>query len=128
MKTEFHNKFDNLIAGTISCFDRVIISGSLSKWGYGESMGFYLNQNDIKIKEFPAFAKKQNESVRQAVEAVAATNNIIIEHIRSSNHFDKEKNIQKILLERGGQDGIVHIYTSMEIYDAYEPKFDKLNH
>jgi hypothetical protein len=66
--------------------------------------------------------------VRQAVEAVAATNNIIIEHIRSSNHFDKEKNIQKILLERGGQDGIVHIYTSMEICDAYEPKFDKLNH
>lgn len=128
MNTEFHKKFSNIIAGTISCFDRIIISGSLSKWGYAESMGFHLNQYGVKIKEYAEFAKKQNDSVRQAVESVATSKNITIEHIRKPNHFDKEKNIQKILLERGTQEGIVHIYTSMEICDAYEPKFDKLNH
>jgi len=128
MKTEFHIKYEDQIAGTISCYDRVIIHGSLTKWGYAQSMFFYLLQNNIKTQEFALFAKKENDSVRQNIEAIAAKNNITIEYIRNPNHFDKEKHIQEILSKRGNTEGLVHIYTSMEICDAYQPIYNKLTH
>lgn len=126
MKTDFHNKYSDKIAGTISCLDRVIISGSLTKWGYAESMNYYIHEHNIKVKDFPMFGKQMNDSLRQNVESIAVNNNISIEHIRSPLHFNKEEHIQKILLERGEKEGLIKIYTSMEICDCYRPTFDKI--
>jgi len=128
MQTDFHKKHENKIAGTLSCFDRVIIHGSLSKWGFTHNMNSYLITNKIKVKDYLPFAKEQNILVRQAVEATALENELPIEHIRSPHRFDKEKYIQQLLAGRGEQEGIVCIFSSMEICDCYDPTFDRINH
>lgn len=124
MNTEFLTKYSNRIEGTISCIDRMIISGTLDQWGYSKAMQSYLITNNIKVFDFPKFAKKFNEQIRNQVETTAKQNNAVIEHIRSPHKFNKELNIKKIFEKRGMDPGIVHIFTSMEITDAYEPHWD----
>jgi len=121
MITEFHKKYSDKIEGTISCYDRIIISGSLSNWGYTEAMQTYLFTNNIRVFDFPNFAKQYNERIREQIEKVSKEQQIQIEYIRNPNRFDKELNIKKKLESRGSQPGIVHIYTSMEICDSYSP-------
>jgi len=126
MNTEFLKKYSSKIEGAISCIDRMIISGTLERWGYSQAMHSYLITNNIRVFDFPKFAKKFNEQIRKQVETIAKQNNIAIEHIRSPHRFDKELNIKRTIEERGMHPGIVHIYTSMEITDAYEPHWDHI--
>ena len=125
MNTEFLKKYSNKIEGAISCIDRIIISGTLSRWGYSHEMQSYLFTNNIRVFDFPKFGKECNDQIRNQVETIAKQNNISIEHIRSPQKFNKELNIKRIIEERGNHPGIVHIYTSMEITDSYMPHYDK---
>lgn len=125
MLNNFITKYSDKTEGTISCFDRIIISGSLSNWGYAEAMKSYLLINDIKIFDYRKFAKQFNEQIRERVESVCKEQNIEIEHIRSPKKFDKQLNIQKILDKRGYAPGIVKVFTSSEICDSYDPVFCK---
>lgn len=125
MNTEFLKKYSNKIEGTISCIDRMIISGSLERWGYSRAMESYLLANNIRIFDYLQFAKKFNEQIRNQVETKAKENGISIEHIRSPQRFDKESKIKEIIEKRGTHTGIVQIYTSMEICDSYERCYDK---
>jgi hypothetical protein len=47
MNTEFFKKYSDKIEGVISCIDRIIISGTLSRWGYSHEMQSYLFTNNI---------------------------------------------------------------------------------
>jgi hypothetical protein len=125
MITEFHKKYADKIEGTISCFDRILITGSLTRWGYAEAMRSYLLINNIRIFDYPLFAKQYNEQIRQQIESISKEHKIEIEYIRSPHKFDKQANIQKILEKRGNEPGIVKIYSSMELCDSYSPYFNK---
>jgi hypothetical protein len=127
MENKFLEKYGPKIEGAISCFDRVIISGTLNKWGYSEGMFSYLMRNNIRIMDFPKFAKGYNEKIREKVEAAAKAEGIKIENIRKPGRFDKEEEIKKILSRTDKKEGIVHIYSSMEISGGYEGKYDHKN-
>ncbi len=125
MNTDFLKTYSNKIEGTISCFDRMIISGSLDQWGYSHGMQSYLLRNNVLVFDFPKFAKQFSDQIRNQVETIAKQHNVSIEHIRSPQRFNKELNIKKKIESRGAHPGIVHIYTSLELCDAYEPWYDK---
>lgn len=125
MNTEFLKKYSNKIEGSISCIDRMIISGTLERWGYVHAMVSYLFSNNIRVFDYPKFAKNFNEQIRNQIETKAKENGISIEHIRSPQRFDKESKVKEIIEKRGTHPGIVQIYTSMEICDSYQPWFDK---
>lgn len=125
MNTDFLKTYSNKIEGTISCFDRMIISGSLDQWGYSHGMQSYLLRNNVLVFDFPKFAKQFSDQIRNQVETIAKQHNVSIEYIRSPQRFNKELNIKKKIESRGAHPGIVHIYTSLELCDAYEPWYDK---
>ncbi len=127
ISSDFHLNHQNKIAGTINCLDRVIIQGTLSEWGCAFRMDSFLIHQGIKITEFRAYALVQNNKVRDRIEKVAAENNCHIEHIKSPQRFDKEFHIQQILLKRGNDEGIIQIYSAMEICDCYKETYDKAN-
>ncbi|MFH0735690.1 MAG: MarR family transcriptional regulator [bacterium] len=125
VESELHQKYKGLIEGTISCYDRLIIQGSLSGWGFVLAMASYLRKNNLDIKDFFSFAKEKNEAVRRSIEKVAMEHNCPIEFIRSPQRFNKEEHIQEILQERGMHEGIVKIYSVMEVCDCYESCYEK---
>jgi hypothetical protein len=118
-------RYSDKISGVISCFDRVIIQGTLPDWCYDQGMTAFLHMNQIKIFDYPAFANALRLELRENTEQIAKANNLEIEFIRKVNGFRKEARIKTILESRGMQPGLVHIFSAMESCTSYKPWHNK---
>jgi hypothetical protein len=111
--------------GVLSCYDRIVITGSLQPFCYAQGMSHYLYQQGIRIFDYARFAEPLRERIRANAEALAEANGMEIEFIRKKE-VRKENRIQKILKERGDQPGLVHIFGAMEACSSYRPWHDKV--
>jgi len=120
-------RYDERIAGVLSCYDRVVVTGTLPGVCYAEGMTRYLYANNIRIFDYPQFAATLRDAVRTRAAAVAMQAGIAIEHIAKS-HIRKEEVVAKALARRGDHPGLVHVISAMEACDAYQPWHDKTTH
>src|SRR6516225_9714997 len=118
-------RYSNLIDGVFSCFDRVVIMGTLAGLNYPDGMSRYLFTHNIRIFDYPKFAEPFRDELRANAERLAQENGFAIEFIRSKGAFRKEDRIHAILAERGEHPGLVHIFSAMEQCGSYEPWHDK---
>jgi hypothetical protein len=112
------------IAGTVGCWDRVLIFGTLPKICYAEGMTSYLCTRQVRIFDYPKFAEPFRNQLRENAERLAATNGIQIEFIRKRN-VRKEDLVKGILAKRGEQPGLICIFSVMEPCSTYQPWHDK---
>jgi len=110
--------------GILSCYDRVVITGSLQPLCYAQGMTHYLYAQGIRIFDYATFAEPLRERIRENAEELARANGVKIEFIRKKD-FRKENRVQEILKERGEQPGLVHIFGAMEACSSYRPWHDK---
>jgi len=118
-------RYKEQIAGVISCYDRLVIQGTLPGWCFAGGMTSFLNANKIRIFDYPQFANALREEIRSHAEAIARENDLEIEFIRKIKAFRKEERIKEILKERGTHPGLVHIFSAMETCTSYKPWHDK---
>jgi hypothetical protein len=117
------DRYRDRLAGVLSCYDRIVITGTLPGACFAEGMTKLLRSRGIRIFDYLAFAAEQRDRVR-AVAAVAA---VTIEHIAKS-HVRKEAVVAKILAARGDHPGLVHVISAMEACDAYQAWHYKQTH
>lgn len=117
-------RYDDRIAGVLSCYDRVVITGTLPTVCYAKGMTGFLHARKIRIFDFPEFAATLRDRVRERAASVAAEAGITIEHIAKS-HIRKEDVVAKVLEQRGDHPGLVHVLSAMEACPAYRPWHDK---
>jgi hypothetical protein len=55
-------RYDGRIAGVLSCYDRVVITGTIPVICYAEGMTRYLHANGIRIFDHPEFAMELRET------------------------------------------------------------------
>ena len=115
------------IAGILSCFDRMLVFGTLPKVCFADGMTAYLYQHKVRIFDYPRFAEPFRNRLRENAEKLAADNGIEIEFIRKKN-FRKEARVKQILAQRGEQPGLVCIFSAMEPCATYKPWHDKETH
>jgi len=120
-------RYADRIAGVLSCYDRLVITGTLPTVCYAEGMTRYLNARGIRIFDYPEFAKTLRERVRETAAALAAEAGVEIEHVAKS-HVRKEDIVARVLAQRGETPGLVHVISAMEACDAYQPWHDKQTH
>src|SRR5207248_9910758 len=94
------------IAGVISCYDRLVIRGTLPGVCYAEGMATYLRTHGIRLFDYPRFAEPLREEIRQNAERLAREYGLEIEFIRSVHAFRKEDRIRTILAQRGDHPGL----------------------
>jgi hypothetical protein len=116
--------YDERIAGVLSCYDRVVITGTLPTVCYADGMRKFLNATDVRIFDYPRFAEPLRERVRERAAALAAEAGITIEHI-GKKHVRKEAVVAKVLAGRGEHLGLVHVISAMEGCPTYKPWHDK---
>lgn len=126
-KNNFITRHQEEINFTLSCYDRIIITGNLVDIGYSRGATSWLCSHDIRIFDFPHWAERLRDELRENAELVAKTNNLGIEFIQKKN-FRKEERIKSIIAERGNHPGLVHIFSAMEPCTAYKPWHDKIMH
>jgi hypothetical protein len=81
--------------GVLSCFDRIIIIGTLPGACYAEGMTSFLSAHKVKIFDYPRFAEPLRERIRERAQAVCAAAGIEIEHV-SKSHIRKEDLVAQV--------------------------------
>ena len=94
------------IAGTLSCWDRILLFGTLPRICFAEGMTSYLHQRNIRIFDYPRFAEPFRNRLRENAERLAAENGCDIEFVRKRN-LRKEDRVKEILTQRGDHPGLV---------------------
>jgi hypothetical protein len=117
-------RYEDRIAGVLSCYDRVVITGTVPVICYAEGMTRFLYANGIRIFDYPQFAQTLRDRVRDGAASLAAAAGITIEHIARS-HIRKEEVVARVLEQRGDHPGLVHIISAMEACDSDRPWHDK---
>ena len=127
MSQSLLERYDERIAGVLSCYDRVVITGTLPGVCYAEGMTRFLHANGVRIFDYPQFAMTLRDRVRDRAASLAAEAGVTIEHIGKA-HIRKEDVVARVLEQRGDRPGLVHILSAMEACDAYKPWHDKQTH
>lgn len=112
------------IRGVLSCFDRVVLQGTLPGFCYAKGMTSYLYAHDIRIFDYPRFAEPLRNDIRANAERLAQQNGIEIEFVRNSG-LRKDTRIKQVLAKRGHHPGLVHVLSAMEACPSYKPWHDK---
>ena len=121
----FVERHQDKITGVLSCFDRVIITGTLPDISYAGAMAGYLSYHQIRLFDYPRWAESLRDELRHHAEQLATEADIEIEFIRRHKAFRKEDRIKAIIAKRGDHPGLVHIFSAMESCTAYHPWHDK---
>jgi hypothetical protein len=116
------------IVGVLSCYDRILIQGTVPGWCYARGMTDYLYKHQLRIFDYPKWAEPLREELRQNMEQIAADNAVAIEFVRSRKSFRKEDRVKQILEKRGEHPGVVCILSALEPCGSYKPWHDKTSH
>jgi hypothetical protein len=121
----FVEQHQDEIGCVLSCFDRVVITGTLPDICHARAMAGYLGGRGIRLFDYAHWAEPLREEIRANAERLAAEVGLEIEFIRKLKAFRKEDRVQQILAERGDHPGLVHIFSAMEACSSYRPWHDK---
>jgi hypothetical protein len=121
--TETHREDIN---GILYCYDRVLINATASTFGFPDGMAMFFNIHEYKLFDFAKVFTPVTERIRANAESLAAENGLEIEYIRNTKAFRKEDRIAAIVEERGGEEGLVHIFSALEVNKTYQPWHDKI--
>src|SRR5580765_3695042 len=112
--------------GVLSCYDRIIVMGTLPGACYAGGMTSFLYSRGIRIFDYPRFAEPLRERIRQQAQQVCEAAGVRIEHVNKS-HIRKEDLVARVLAQRGDAPGLVHVISAMESCQSYQPWLNKAN-
>lgn len=121
------DRYQDRMHGVLSCFDRIVITGTLPTICYAAGMTSFLYQRDIRVFDYPRFAEPLRDRIRVRAQELAEKHAVQIEHIAKA-HIRKEDVVAKVLERRGGHPGLVHVISAMEACASYKPWHDKQTH
>jgi hypothetical protein len=122
----FVERHASKIVGTLSCFDRVIITGTLPDICHAGAMSAFLGARNVRLFDYPQFAMGFREEIRAHAEDMARQNGLTIDFIRRRD-FRKEERVKSIVAKRGDHPGLVHIFSAMEPCPSFRPWHDKVS-
>ena len=117
-------RYADRLHGVLSCYDRIVMTGTLPGACYAQGMTAFLYARGIRIFDYPRFAEPLREALRERAQELAQSAGIEIEHIAKA-HIRKEDVVAKVLERRGDHPGLVHIISAMEACQSYKPWHDK---
>lgn len=120
-------RYSEKICGTLSCYDRIVVTGTLPVLSNAGHLTAYMFQNNIRIFDYAKFAEPYRDELKQNAQRIAEAAGLEIEYIRRSG-VRKEAVIEGIIKNRGAHPGLVHIISVMESCTSYKPWHEKLTH
>ncbi len=117
-------RYGERLHGVLSCYDRIVITGTLPGICYAAGMTRFLNAKGFRIFDYARFAEPLRGLIRDRAQRVAAEHGVTIEHIAKA-HVRKEERVAKVLARRGDRPGLVHVISAMEACRSYRPWHDK---
>jgi hypothetical protein len=117
-------RYRERLHGVLSCYDRIVITGTLPGVCYAGGMTSFLYAKGIRIFDYAHFAEPLRDQIRERAQQLAAEQGASIEHIAKA-HIRKEEVVAKVLAARTDHPGLVHVISAMEACESYKPWHDK---
>lgn len=117
-------RYGDRLHGVLSCYDRLVVTGTLPQVCYAVGMTAFLYTHGIRIFDYPRFAEPLRDAIRARAQELAESAGIEIEHIRKAS-IRKEDVVAKVLERRGDHPGLVHVISALEACPSYQPWHDK---
>lgn len=117
-------RYGDRLHGVLSCYDRIVVTGTLPEACYAAGMTSFLSTRSIRIFDYARFAEPLRDAIRARAAELAAGADIQIEHIAKA-HIRKEDVVAKVVARRGDHPGLVHVISAMEACASYKPWHDK---
>lgn len=124
--TALTDRYAANLHGVLSCYDRIIVTGTLPGACYAGGMTSLLYSRGIRIFDYARFAEPLRDRIRERAQQVCEANGVSIEHV-SKSHIRKEDLVARVLATRGDAPGLVHVISAMESCPSYRPWLDKSN-
>ena len=124
METQLTKRYAANLHGVLSCYDRILIVGTVPGACYGDGMTSFLYSRGLRIFDYAKFAEPLRERIRTRALVVCGAAGLEIEHV-SKSHIRKEELVQRVLAQRGDAPGLVHVISAMEACPSYRPWHDK---
>jgi hypothetical protein len=124
MAQQLVERYGDRLRGVLSCYDRMVVTGTLPQACYAAGMTSFLSTRGIRIFDYPRFAEPLREAIRARAAELACGAGIQIEHIAKA-HIRKEDVVAKVIARRGDHPGLVHVISAMEACASYKPWHDK---
>ena len=118
-------KYSTEIHGVLSCYDRIIVNATAGTFGYAGGMTSFFYGKELRIFDFHNVFTPITEEIKTNAQRIADENGIKIEYIRKAGAFRKDDRIEEIISERGTHEGLVHIFSALELSQTYTPWHDK---
>lgn len=127
MNAPLLERYRDRIAGVLSCYDRIVITGTLPGACHHAGMTSFLNAQHIRIFDYPRFAEPLRDRIRTRAEQLASAAEARIEYLIKA-HIRKEDVVSAVIRARGDHPGLVHVISAMEACASYKPWHDKRTH
>lgn len=118
------DRYADRIVGVVSCFDRVVITGTLPAICHAKAMEGQLRADGVRLFDYPRWAEPLRDQLRANAEQLAQAAGLEIEFIRRKD-FRKEERVKQIVAQRGDHPGLVHVFSAMEPCPSFKPWHDK---
>lgn len=118
------DKYKEQISFSISGYERLILTGSMPEISYGGGMSAYLNKRGIKIFDYAKFAEPFRDMIRSKIDLLVKESGVEVEYINKGG-IRKEAVVCEVLKKRGDHPGIVHIISTLETCNTYQPWHEK---
>ena len=117
-------RYADKIVGVLGCYDRLVLSGTLTAIAHPEAMAGVLRRAHIRCFDLAQYVEPIREEIRQNAERLAAEHGLQIQYL-PKHDTRKEKIVAEVLARRGPMPGLVHILSAMETCTTYQPWYDK---
>jgi hypothetical protein len=97
-------RYRERLHGVLSCYDRIVITGTLRGICYAAGMTSFLYARGIRIFDYARFAEPLRERIRERAQQLADEQGARIEFIGRA-HIRKEDVVAKVLAARGKHPG-----------------------
>jgi len=98
--------------GVLSCYDRIIVTGTLPGACYAGGMTSLLYSRGVRIFDYPRFAEPLRDRIRERAQQVCEAAGVQNEHVNKS-HIRKEELVARVLAVRGDAVGLVHLISAI---------------
>src|SRR5262245_14869016 len=99
MGRDLIDRYQDRLHGVLSCYDRIVVTGTLPQVCYAEGMTAFLKARGVRIFDYARFAEPLRDAIRARAQELATSAGMAIEHIAKA-HIRKEDVVAKVLERR----------------------------
>jgi hypothetical protein len=116
--TQFASKFSTLIAGSLSCFDRVIFKGHLMGLCHVDGLTAFVDQGlGLRRKDFMPWAKRKSQRIIEHAERLAKEAGR--PYVYLSSPVRKDELVEGLLREHPTDEGLVCVLRCLECCPSF---------